>query len=159
MSHAYFPANLLNMTSEGFNYDQTRELIGKILAGSFEQKTAADVTASRLVNCSPLLNDSGSPKLSFICPIAAGAGESVVVTVVRLRAGVSTNLTTAFTYDDTKAAGVMHELTNVAAALPLLEGDVIAVTYDYTAGATPTPITDLKTVCEPRPTTTTPNGS
>lgn len=159
MSHAYFPANLLNMTSEGFNYDQTRELIGKILAGCFEQKTAADITAAQLTNCSPLLNDSGSPKLSFICAKTAAAGESVVVTAVRIRAGVSTNLTTAFTYDSTKLPGVMYELTNVAAALPLLEGDVIAVTYDYTAGGGPTPITDLKTVCEPRPTITVPNGS
>ena len=152
--------DLFELTSEGFNYDQTHALIGKLLLASSEQATAASLASSPMSMGAPLRYASGSPNIGFISTIAADVGESMTIDVKKLGAvGAATSiLTGVFTFNNTKLPGVLYSLNSLIdpAKMPLLAGDVLQVTRVLVGGST---MANNRVTVEPQPTITIPNGT
>ena len=85
--------------------------------------------------------------LSVIVPELPGADESMTITLKRVRAGVKVTLLAAtITLDDETvlAAGELDLTDSLAVvAVELKESDYVECVMTYTAGATPTPMTQV----------------
>lgn len=135
-----------------FSKASIKYLVRKIHQAVSEQKTAATLAAS-LMNGGVVSYPGVIKAIAIVLgPAAPASGESMVFDV--LKNGTSV-LTSAYTYDSTKAAlaGSIVDLTNLIdptkAAVGI--GDKLEVTRTYTAGGGPTPMTHTRVFVEFEP--------
>lgn len=138
-------ADFHTLTKKDLHTPFTSKTIEKLLAhfdkAWSEQATATDATLA-VVNGTPVARAGKVRSIVFLADNACAAGESMVVDV--LKNGVSI-LSATFTYDSTKSANTLYELS-VTTDAELAVGDVLTVSRDYTAGGGPTPLVNTKVV-------------